>query len=127
MDVVGWWVIVPLALASLLTGILMALGTKWGLFRHYWVTISFGLTLFAVAVLFLHMPTVSSTTEFARTAEDASLADLGGDLEHPAIGLVILLAVQVLNLYKPRGLTRYGWRKQQAELVSTPSPEEGSG
>jgi hypothetical protein len=114
MDVSGWYVIVPLAIASLLTGLLIALGTKWGLFRHYWVVISFGLTVFAVVVLLLHMPTVSSTAEFARSAEGPALEGLGGDLGHPGIGLVILLVVQVINLYKPRGLTRYGWRKQEA-------------
>lgn len=115
MEIVGWYVIVPLALASLLTGLLMALGTKWGLFRHYWVSISFGLTVLAVAVLLLHMPTVTSTAELARSAEGRALQALGGDLAHPSIGLVILFAIQILNLYKPRGLTRYGWRKQQAE------------
>lgn len=77
------------------------------------MVISFGLTLFAVAVLLLHMPTVSSTAEFAQSAEGPVLESLGGDLGHPGIGLVILLLVQVLNLYKPKGLTRYGWRKQQ--------------
>ena len=113
MEAVGWYVIVPLALASLLTGLLIALGTKWGLFRHYWVVISFALTVFSVVVLLLHMPTVTSSAELARTADLPALEDLGGDLGHPAIGLVILLVVQVLNLYKPKGLTRYGWRKQQ--------------
>lgn len=113
MELVGWFVIVPLAVSSLLTGLLMALGTKWGLFRHYWVLISLSLTLFATVVLILHMPTVSSTVELTRTADSEVLDSLGGDLHHPGIGLVILLAVQVLNLYKPRGLTRYGWRKQQ--------------
>lgn len=44
-----------------------------------------------------------------------SLEALGGDLEHPAIGLVILLVIQVLNIYKPPGLTRYGQRKQQEQ------------
>ena len=112
MDLIGWYVIVPLAVASLLTGLVMALGTKWGLFRHYWVSISFLLTLFSVIVLILHMPTVSSTADVARTADLHVLVTLGGDLEHPAIGLVVLLVVQVLNLYKPQGLTRYGWRKQ---------------
>lgn len=28
---------------------------------------------------------------------------------------MILFVVQVLNIYKPPGLTRYGWRKQQRE------------
>jgi hypothetical protein len=115
MELIGWYVIVPLALASLLTGVVIALGTKWGLFRHYWVLISFALTVFAVVILLLHMPTVSSMTEIAQEAEGARLEALGGDLGHPGIGLAVLLVVQVLNLYKPPGLTRYGWRRQQAQ------------
>jgi hypothetical protein len=61
MELTGWYVIVPLALASLLTGLVMALGTKWGLFRHYWVLISFTLTIFATVVLLLHMKVPVST------------------------------------------------------------------
>jgi hypothetical protein len=115
MEVTGWYVIVPLALTSLLTGLVMALGTKWGLFRYYWVSISFVLTLFATVILLLHMPSVTASAELAQTAEGAALEALGGDLGHPGIGLVILLVVQVLNVYKPPGLTRHGWRRQQAE------------
>jgi hypothetical protein len=117
MELTGWYIIVPLALASLLTGVVMALGTKWGLFRHYWVLISFALTVFATVILLLHMPTVSSMAETAQEAESATLESLGGDLFHPGIGLVVLLVVQVLNLYKPPGLTRYGWRKQQEDRL----------
>jgi hypothetical protein len=68
MDVTGWYAIVPLALASLLTGLLMALGTKWGLFRHYWVLISLVLTVIAAGVLLLHMPDVSALADAAREA-----------------------------------------------------------
>jgi hypothetical protein len=117
MELTGWYVIVPLALASLLTGVVMALGTKWGLFRHYWVLISFGLTVFATVVLLLHMPTVSATADVAQEADGAAIEALGGDLGHPGIGLVILLVIQVLNLYKPAGMTRYGWRKQQEDRL----------
>jgi hypothetical protein len=119
MDLTGWYVLVPLALASLLTGLVMALGTKWGLFRHYWVLISFALTVFATAVLLLHMPTVSSMADLAQEAEGAGLEGLGGDLLHPGIGLVVLLVIQVLNLYKPPGMTRYGWRKQQEQRTES--------
>ena len=119
LELVGWYVIVPLAVASLLTGLVMALGSKWGLFRHYWVLISFALTVFSTAILLLHMPTVSSMADIAQEAEGARLEALGGDLGHPGIGLVVLLVVQVLNLYKPRGLTRYGWRKQQEQSASS--------
>jgi uncharacterized membrane protein len=122
MDLTGWYAIVPLALASLLTGLVMALGTKWGLFRHYWVLISLVLTLLATVVLLLHMPDVSVLANAAREAEGAGLDGMAkhlntrlgeGDLLHPALGLVVLLVIQVLNVYKPQGMTRYGWRKQE--------------
>ena len=115
MDLTGWWVIVPLALAALLTGLVMSLGTHWGLFRHYWVLISLGLTVLCTVVLVLHMPTVSRMASMARTAEGADLRALGGDLFHPGVGLLLLLAITVLNVYKPAGLTPYGWRRQREQ------------
>jgi hypothetical protein len=118
MEITGWYAIVPLALASLLTGLVMALGTKWGLFRYYWVLFSFVLTIFCVVVLLLHMPTVSATADRAQVVSGAALESLGGDLLHPGIGLAILLVVQTLNVYKPQGLTRYGWRKQQEQRTA---------
>jgi hypothetical protein len=121
MEVTGWFAIVPLALAALLTGLVMSMGTKWGLFRHYWVLISLVLTIFSTVVLLLHMPTVSMLADMAQAVSGADLAALGGDLFHPSIGLLILLVVTGLNMYKPRGLTRYGWRKQHEQrTVSTP-------
>jgi hypothetical protein len=114
MEAMGWFAIVPLALAALVTGLVMSLGTRWGLVRHYWVLISFGLTLFATVVLVLHMPSVTVAADIARTADLAGLQALGGDLAHPGIGLVVLLVVQVLNVYKPRGMTRYGQRRQRS-------------
>jgi hypothetical protein len=123
MEIIGWYVIVPLAIASLLTGLVMALGTKWGLFRHYWVAISFILTVFATVILLLHMPSVTASAELAQRAEGASLEALGGDLGHPSIGLGVLLAIQTLNIYKPQGLTRYGWRKQQEQRDASAAAE----
>jgi len=111
MDLIGWHVIVPLALGSLATGVVMAIGTRWGLFRHYWVLFSLVLTVFATVVLLLHMPSVSATAERAQQLEGASLDALGGDLLHPGIGHVVLLVVQVLNVYKPRGRTAHGRRQ----------------
>jgi hypothetical protein len=122
MDVTGWYAIVPMALASLLTGLVMALGTNWGLFRHYWVLISFLLTAVATIVLLLHMPDVSALADEARRVQGTRLDQAGmhlyarlkgGDLLHPGLGLVVLVVIQMLNVYKPRGMTRYGWRKEQ--------------
>lgn len=124
MDLIGWYVIVPLALASLLTGTVIAFGTRWGLFRHYWVVFSLVLTTIATVVLILHMPGVSDLANVARRGSSSGLDGLDahmygqleqGDFLHPGLGLVILLVIQVLNVHKPPGLTRYGRRKQREE------------
>lgn len=119
MELIGWFVIVPLALAALLTGLVISLGTSWGLFRHYWVLITLVLTILSTVVLLLHMPTVSSLADVAREADGADLGGLGGDLVHAGLGLVVLLGITVLNVYKPRGLTPYGWRKQHERSSRT--------
>jgi len=109
--------IVPLALATLLTGLLMSLGTKWGLFRHWWVLISLLLTVFATLVLLSEAALVRRIADVAAdptTSSDQLLA-LPSTLLHSAGGLLVLLVVQVLNVYKPQGLTPYGWRRQQEE------------
>ncbi|MGI9149034.1 MAG: DUF2269 domain-containing protein [Chloroflexota bacterium] len=115
MEVTGWWVIVPLAVAALLTGVVIALGTHWGVFRHYWVLISLALTTLCTVVLLVHMPSVSGMARLARSADGADLRALGGDLFHPAAGLLVLLVIAVLNVYKPEGVTPYGWRKQREQ------------
>ena len=55
MELTGWFVIVPLSFASLLTGLVQSLGTEWGLFRHYWVLTKFLITIIATFLLLLHM------------------------------------------------------------------------
>ncbi|MDQ6693349.1 MAG: DUF2269 domain-containing protein [Chloroflexota bacterium] len=115
MELTGWFVIVPLALAALLTGIVMSLGTPWGLFRHYWVVITLVLTIFATVVLLLHMPSVSYLADMVREEGSTNARGHGGDLFHAGVGLLVLLVVTVLNVYKPRGMTPYGWRKQRRE------------
>jgi len=121
MELTGWLVIVPLALAALLTGLVMSLGTPWGLFRHYWVLISLVLTTLSTVVLLLHMPDVSSIADMVREADDADLGGLGGDLLHAGGGLLVLLVTTTLSVYKPRGMTAYGRRKQHAQrTVSQP-------
>ncbi len=124
MELIGWYVIVPLALTSMLTGLVMAFGTRWSLFRYYWVLVSFVLTTFAAIISFLHMPTVSSLADEARVAKGASLDQLGGDLFHAGLGLLVLLTIQVLNVYKPQGMTRYGRRKQGEQRRKQDSQQE---
>ncbi|EWG09302.1 MULTISPECIES: hypothetical protein [Cytobacillus] len=115
MELIGWYVIVPLALISLLTGIIMSLGTPWGLFRHYWVIFKLLLTVFSTFVLLLHMPLVSSLARLAEETDPTGLSRLPNEIFHPAGGLLLLLLIVTLSVYKPRGITPYGWKKQQKQ------------
>lgn len=114
MAIVTWEVIVPLATAALLIGVVQALLTPWGLFRHYWVVIKLILTLLAYAVLLVRTATVN---ELAAAAQAGALAQVGQGkvtlLVHSAGGLVVLLIITVLSIYKPRGLTGFGVRVGQ--------------
>ncbi|MEV4646383.1 DUF2269 domain-containing protein [Saccharopolyspora sp. NPDC049357] len=108
MELTGWFVIVPLSLLSLITGVVQALGTQWGLFRHYWVLVKFVITALATAVLLVHMRPVSHLAERAESGalQVQVLADAG------AAAVVLLVAIG-LSVFKPRGLTRRGWRALQ--------------
>lgn len=111
MNLIGQFVIVPLSLAALLTGLVQSLGTEWGLFRHYWIVAKFVLTIGAIIVLLLHMPTVSRMSHIA-TRMTFSSADFDAVriqlVVHAAGGLLVLLAATVLSVYKPSGKTQYG-------------------
>jgi hypothetical protein len=106
-----WSLLVPLAFASLLTGIVLALGTVWGLFRHYWVIFKLVFTLIATVVLMLYTQTIS-TVAGMRAGPAMSGMDFPSALLHTGGGLVVLLLTTVLAIYKPRGMTRYGQRKR---------------
>jgi len=111
LQAVAWSLLVPLALASLTSGIILALGTVWGLFRHYWVIFKLVLTLIATLVLMLYTQTIST---MAAMASDPAMStmDFPSALLHTGGGLVVLLLTTVLAVYKPRGMTRYGQRKR---------------
>jgi hypothetical protein len=116
MEPAAWFVLVPLAFASLLTGIVQSLGTTWGLFRHYWVLAKLLINVVSTIVLLFYMETFSF---MASVAADPS-ADLGvvrtaSPALHATVALLLLLVATILAVYKPRGMTRYGRRKQRAE------------
>jgi hypothetical protein len=117
MELIAQWAIVPLAWAAFVTGLIVSLGTPWGLFRHYWVLISLLLTAVALLVLRSEMRTISALARIAAdpTTSDTALRALPSTLVHSVGGLIVLLVVLGLNVYKPRGLTPYGWRKQQEQ------------
>jgi hypothetical protein len=115
MEPAGWFVLVPLALASLLTGLVQAVGTTWGLFRHYWVLFKLVINVFATIVLLMYMQTLGSLADVAANSRaDLDVVRSASPLLHAGAALVLLLTATVLAVYKPRGLTPYGRRSHPA-------------
>ena len=111
---VTWWVIVPMALVSLGSGIIQSLITTWGLVQHYWVLMKLIITVFAAFVLMLYTQTVGHFADLASNpATGIDQLRTGSFVLHSGVALVLLLGATVLAVYKPRGRTRYGWRKLQ--------------
>ncbi|HEY5062153.1 MAG TPA: hypothetical protein VII52_11495 [Gemmatimonadaceae bacterium] len=115
MNLIGQYMIVPLSLAALATGLVQSLGTHWGLFKHYWVLVKFTLTIGATILLILHQLTaVAAAARAAGTAAPGAFPDvhsLGAQLVGDAgLGLLALIAVTTLSVFKPWGRTAYGER-----------------
>lgn len=124
MELTGWFAIVPLSLVSLLSGAALSLGTTWGLFRHYWVVAKIVITTPAIALLLLHMQPISRMARIAAetTLSASYLSGLRIQLvAYAGAALVVLIVATVLSMYKPRGWTPYGWRKQfEQRTISHP-------
>jgi hypothetical protein len=118
MDLITRFVIVPLSLAPLLiTGPLLSLGTPWGLFRHYWILVKLVINILSTVILLVHMQPISY---LSRVASEGMLSQADRSLQvqmvaASAAGLLALLVATGLAVYKPRGMTSYGWRKQYEE------------
>ena len=117
MDVASWYIIVPLSFASPVTGLVQSLGTSWGLFRQYWVLVKLLMTLPSTFLLMVHMGPIDHVAGMV-AAPGFSSTDLHGMrvqlVVEAGAALLVLSTATVLSVYKPRGMTGYGWRKQQA-------------
>jgi hypothetical protein len=112
LEPIARWLLIPLSLGSLLTGLIQSLGTPWGVLRHYWVVIKLLVNVAASVILLLYLPTL---TALATTSAGTTGADLGGlrspsPVLHGGAALLGLLAATVLSVFKPNGRTRYGRR-----------------
>ena len=117
MELVTRFVIVPLSIAPLITGPLLSLGTPWGLFRHYWILAKLVITILSTLILLVHIQPISYLSDAAvkRTLSSVDQSLRIQMVAASTVALVALLVATTLAVYKPRGMTPYGWRKQYEE------------
>jgi hypothetical protein len=113
MEPLAWYVLLPLAGASLGTGLVQSLGTPWGLLRHYWVVFKLFINVVATVVLVMYLGTLDHFADIA--GEHGSLTELREPsvVLHASAAIVLLLGATALSIYKPRGLTPYGSRRKR--------------
>ncbi|GAA1314316.1 hypothetical protein GCM10009647_041070 [Streptomyces sanglieri] len=120
MKIFGDWLIVPIALFSLVSGIVLALRTPWGLARHRWVWTKFWLTLITVALsIFSLRPGIDEAA--ARGAVDIDL------VVAPSVATATYFFVTAISVLKPWGPTRRGRRLRRSSGVGKGVDERTSG
>jgi Predicted integral membrane protein (DUF2269) len=114
-------VVQPLAVATLVTGVVLSLGTKWGLFQHTWIVVKLVLTLATILNGMLNLgPAVQRATALTANASAASPPDLGSTalvtMLVPGVNVLMLGAATAISVYKPWG------KLGRSRVTPAPSP-----
>ncbi|MFF4761997.1 DUF2269 domain-containing protein [Streptomyces sp. NPDC001292] len=111
------WLLLPVAFLTLLSGLVLSLGTPWGLARHRWVYTKFWLTLATTtATVFALRPEVNSAVEAVAAGEP--LSGFRGVLMGPVVSLTAYVFMTVISVLKPWGLTRRGRRHRASQRAT---------
>lgn len=118
-ELIWRFAILPFSIAALLTGVVQAVGTPWGLFRHYWVVTKFSIALGAVLLLLLHthslLPALSGDGLVRAGQNHAGLPPKVHLVVVAGGTLLLLLTTVVLSVFKPWGKTRSGRCEEAAD------------
>ncbi|MQA86664.1 MAG: hypothetical protein GEV03_19025 [Streptosporangiales bacterium] len=102
------WLVAPLVVVALGTGVLQAVLLPWGLVRYWWVTIKLTTTaVFTVLVVFALIPRLAASADAAMAAETFTAAARLPLALVPSLAVAVLVLNVVLGIYKP------GWRIQR--------------
>ncbi|MFH8367992.1 DUF2269 domain-containing protein [Streptomyces sp. NPDC018031] len=116
MKIFGDWMIIPISLLTLVSGVVLALGTSWGLARYRWVWTKFWLTLATAAASVFALRSgiddAAAEVDRLRAGEPVPLfADL---VAAPAVSTTAYLFMTAISVLKPWGLTARGRRWREA-------------
>ena len=109
LELFAVWPLLTAGMICLITGVVLGLGSKYGLVRYWWVAIKLGLNLLLTGLVLVALaPEVSQAAERGRLFAAGGPASLGvGDLIFPPIvSPTALMIAMVLAVFKPWGRIR---------------------
>jgi hypothetical protein len=113
MAALATWVLAPLALIASVSGILIALAGRWGLFRRGWVTTKLVITVsLAVLVIAVAAPGLTSAADAAIQGMPVATGTRTVFALVPSVTVFLLLFNVALGVYKP------GRRRARAATAS---------
>lgn len=112
LEPISTFVLVPFAVATIVTGMLDGVAAPWGLARHYWVAIKLWVSVAAVKVLLIHTCSIAT---MAAAGRNGSIPDSLSGVRLQLVvasagGAIVLILMTALSIYEPRGMTRCGLR-----------------
>lgn len=115
--VIDFYIIIPAAVGSCITGLLYSQMTNWGYFKHYWIIVKWGLTVFFVILGFFWLvPWIREMFEISEALRSIDIIDYSQydvttniHLVMTVLQTLLLLFIITISVIKPWGRTNYKW------------------
>jgi len=115
MYLIGSSIMSPLVVLSLGTGLVLALRTRWGLLRYWWVTLKLAITaLLTVLVLLVLVPRMGAAAQAVGVGAGPTSAEQMQLVVAPIVGSTLLMATIALAVFKP------SWQVRRRKVVLAP-------
>lgn len=119
LELFAIWPLFVAGVTCLLSGILLGLGSKYGLLRFWWVALKlvFNLLLSALVLIALR-PAVIDVAAQARLflSGPADVPQVGDLIYPPIVSSTLLISALVLSIFKPWGRIRKGRRRESEQV-----------
>ena len=109
LELFAVWPLLTAGLVTLASGIVLGLGTKYGLLRYRWVAVKLVINVVLVAlVAFALRPGLADAAAYGEllAAGGSARSDVGGLVFPPVVSGLALVTATVLSVFKPWGRLR---------------------
>lgn len=109
LELFAVWPLLTAGLVTLASGVVLGLGTKYGLVRYRWVAVKLVVNVVLVAlVTFALRPGLADAAAYGEllAAGGSGRSDVGGLVFPPLVSGVALVTATVLSVFKPWGRLR---------------------